>query len=79
MVAEADIDNDGNVNYEEFIAMIFKGVRKHKLLFLHSFIQNFGKSSLSEDLIRKENNNRRKSVCEAKFAEEHGYVSFETS
>ena len=28
MVAEADIDNDGNVNYEEFIAMIFKGVSK---------------------------------------------------
>ena len=28
MIAEADIDNDGNVNYEEFITMIFKGVSK---------------------------------------------------
>ena len=28
MAAEADIDNDGNVNYEEFIAMIFKGVSR---------------------------------------------------
>ena len=26
MVAEADIDGDGNVNYEEFVGMIFKGV-----------------------------------------------------
>ena len=24
MVAEADIDGDGNVNYEEFVTMIFK-------------------------------------------------------
>ena len=29
MVAEADIDGDGNVNYEEFIGMIFKAVRFH--------------------------------------------------
>ena len=26
MIAEADIDGDGNVNYEEFVGMIFKGV-----------------------------------------------------
>ena len=28
MTAQADIDGDGNVNYEEFVAMIFKGVSK---------------------------------------------------
>ena len=26
MVAEADVDGDGNVNYEEFVLMLFKGV-----------------------------------------------------
>ena len=31
MIAEADIDGDGNVNYEEFVAMIFKGVSKKAL------------------------------------------------
>ena len=28
MVAEADVDGDGNVNYEEFVLMLFKGVNK---------------------------------------------------
>ena len=36
MTAQADIDGDGNVNYEEFVAMIFKGVggvhKKHLFL-----------------------------------------------
>ena len=27
MIEEADMDGDGNVNYEEFVAMIFKGVK----------------------------------------------------
>ena len=26
LIAEADIDGDGNVNYEEFVAMIFREV-----------------------------------------------------
>ena len=37
MTAQADIDGDGNVNYEEFVAMIFKGVslaKTKKLFFL---------------------------------------------
>ena len=36
MTAQADIDGDGNVNYEEFVAMIFKGVSwvHRKLLFV---------------------------------------------
>ena len=29
MIEEADMDGDGNVNYEEFVAMIFKGVKLH--------------------------------------------------
>merc|ERR1712128_292427 len=35
MIAEADIDGDGNVNYEEFVGMIFKGT--------------FGGTSISKD------------------------------
>ena len=35
MIAEADIDGDGNVNYEEFVGIIFKGVRDKK-----KFIEN---------------------------------------
>ena len=31
MINEADMDGDGNVNYEEFVAMIFKGVELHSL------------------------------------------------
>ena len=31
MTAQADIDGDGNVNYEEFVAMIFKGVGPKKI------------------------------------------------
>ena len=27
MIEEADMDGDGNVNYEEFVGMIIKGVR----------------------------------------------------
>ena len=26
LIAEADIDGDGNVNYEEFVAMLFREV-----------------------------------------------------
>ena len=33
MTAQADIDGDGNVNYEEFVAMIFKGVGLYSVVF----------------------------------------------
>ena len=33
MVAEADVDGDGNVNYEEFVLMLFKGVNISLLTF----------------------------------------------
>ena len=39
MIAEADIDGDGNVNYEEFVAMIFKGVSK--TLLKKQFLKHF--------------------------------------
>ena len=32
MIREADIDGDGNVNYEEFVATIFKGVSLSMLI-----------------------------------------------
>ena len=32
LMSEADIDGDGNVNYEEFVAMLFREVIKPKLL-----------------------------------------------
>ena len=40
MVAEADVDGDGNVNYEEFVLMLFKGVNIYIfcLLFIKSEI-----------------------------------------
>ena len=31
MIKEADMDGDGNVNYEEFVGMIIKGVRCHQI------------------------------------------------
>ena len=38
MTAQADIDGDGNVNYEEFVAMIFKGVSND---FSETFVKLF--------------------------------------
>ena len=41
MTAQADIDGDGNVNYEEFVAMIFKGVSASKgFTFIFVFTDN---------------------------------------
>ena len=34
LISEADLDGDGNVNYEEFIAMIFKVRTGNSLDFL---------------------------------------------
>ena len=36
MVAEADVDGDGNVNYEEFVLMLFKGVNIQGVFFTGS-------------------------------------------
>ena len=30
LIAEADVDGDGNINYEEFVGTIFKGVIHNK-------------------------------------------------
>ena len=38
MTAQADIDGDGNVNYEEFVAMIFKGVSVARANFKKIFL-----------------------------------------
>ena len=76
----ADIDNDGNVNYKEFIAMIFKGVSKKQTYFSgHSLPQELWEVLTVRRSDQEENNNRRKSVCEAKFAKEFCYASFEAS
>ena len=45
MTAQADIDGDGNVNYEEFVAMIFKGVSACFLYPIFSFVFNEKQSS----------------------------------
>ena len=51
MIAEADIDGDGNVNYEEFVGMIFKGVRdKNKFIeYLLLFFKTFGGSNTQDE------------------------------
>ena len=47
MTAQADIDGDGNVNYEEFVAMIFKGVgpKKKFLRYIFTFVRDPAKIS----------------------------------
>ena len=41
MVAEADVDGDGNVNYEEFVLMLFKGVNIFYIHFFQIFVHFF--------------------------------------
>ena len=50
MIDEADMDGDGNVNYEEFVAMIFKGVRLHspRIEFHLGLFQDFGAAPTSQ-------------------------------
>jgi len=55
LTAQADIDGDGNVNYEEFVAMIFKG--------------SFGNPSGSDEVVRSQMNMRRKSTGKVKYAD----------
>ena len=50
MIDEADMDGDGNVNYEEFVAMIFKGVKLHsaRIEFHLEVFQDFGAAPTSQ-------------------------------
>ena len=44
------MDGDGNVNYEEFVAMIFKGVKLHsdRIEFHLKVFQDFGAAPTSQ-------------------------------
>ena len=33
LIAEADVDGDGNINYEEFVGTIFKGVKSDDIFY----------------------------------------------
>ena len=51
MIEEADMDGDGNVNYEEFVAMIFKGVKLQwaaRIEFHLQLFQDFGAAPTSQ-------------------------------
>ena len=72
MNSQADIDGDGNVNYEEFVAMLFRGVSPCLMvgikyihlkswsiiiaMQLNSLFQPFGSSKGSEDIVRTQVN-----------------------
>ena len=71
MTAQADIDGDGNVNYEEFVAMIFKGVGGVQKEFL--FIKLCPSSNLKfPDLWEPKWFRRGGSVSDEHEEEEHG-------
>ena len=49
MIREADIDGDGNVNYEEFVATIFKGVSLPTFMYIYSiYIKLVGPGSAQQ-------------------------------
>ena len=52
MVAEADVDGDGNVNYEEFVLMLFKGVNIQDVFYWFPPIKlKYGKPRLGESTL----------------------------
>merc|ERR1711915_48616 len=55
MIAQADFDGDGNVNYEEFVGMIFKGT--------------FGDSDTVDDKEEKKAKNAKRTAGKSKYGD----------
>ena len=42
LISEADLDGDGNINYEEFITMLFKvGSELYNICFLYNVVNKY--------------------------------------